>query len=95
MILRWRFRVEEGRQRGHTVSQPDLLIAATALEAGLTLVTRKTSDCVQTRVPLPNPWHDPQACAVAAGRPLDPYRSEPQNRWMRRQASSSTAFEVA
>lgn len=58
VIVRWRFLVEEGRQRGHTFSQPDLLIAATALEAGLTLATRNTSDFVQTRVPVFNPWTD-------------------------------------
>jgi hypothetical protein len=29
------------------------------------------------------------------GSPGGPYRSEPQKRWIRRQASSSTAFDVA
>ncbi|MFC6028084.1 MULTISPECIES: type II toxin-antitoxin system VapC family toxin [Methylobacterium] len=59
VIVHWRFLVEEGRQRGHTFSQPDLLIAATALDAGLTLATRNTSDFLQTGVPIFNPWTDP------------------------------------
>jgi hypothetical protein len=30
ILLKWRLLVEEGRKTGHTFSQPDLLIAATA-----------------------------------------------------------------
>jgi predicted nucleic acid-binding protein len=43
----WRERqllVEEGRKSGHTFSQPDLIIAATALEFELTVVSRDTGD---------------------------------------------------
>ena len=31
VMLKWRLLVEEGRKSGHTFSQPDLIIAATAL----------------------------------------------------------------
>jgi len=57
-MLRWRLLVEEGRKAGHTFSQPDLIIAATALQHGLTVVTRDTADYARARVPLLNPWLD-------------------------------------
>ena len=53
-----RLLVEEGRKSGHTFSQPDLIIAATALEHGLTLVSRDTSDYERARVPVVNPWRN-------------------------------------
>ena len=56
VMLKWRLLVEEGRNAGHTFSQPDLIIAATALHHGLTVVSRDTADYVKTRVPLFNPW---------------------------------------
>ena len=56
VILRWRLMVEAGRQRGHTYSQPDLFIAATASVHGLTVVTRNTGDFVETGVAVFNPW---------------------------------------
>jgi len=56
VMVRWRMLVEDGRRIGHTFSQPDLIIAATALQFGLTLVTRNTEDFVKTRVALINPW---------------------------------------
>ena len=56
VMLKWRLLVEEGRKGGHTFSQPDLIIAATALHHGLTVVTRDTADYAKTRVPLLNPW---------------------------------------
>lgn len=59
VMLRWRLLVEDGRQRGHTYPQPDLIIAATALDHGLTLVTRDTADFTGTGVVLHNPWIDP------------------------------------
>ena len=55
-MVRWRMLVEDGRRIGHTFSQPDLIIAATALQFGLTLVTRNTEDFAKTRVALINPW---------------------------------------
>ena len=36
VMFKWRLLVEEGRKAGHTFSQPDLIIAATALCHGLT-----------------------------------------------------------
>jgi predicted nucleic acid-binding protein len=58
VMFKWRLLVEEGRQTGHTFTQPDLIIAATGLLHGMTVVTRDTSDYVRTRVPLLNPWVD-------------------------------------
>jgi predicted nucleic acid-binding protein len=59
VIFKWRVLVEEGRKAGHTYSQPDLFIAATALHHGLTVVTRDTADYAKAHVPLLNPWTDP------------------------------------
>jgi toxin FitB len=56
IMLRWRILVESGRKRGHTFSQPDLIIAATAAHHGLTVVTRDTSDFAAAGVPVVNPW---------------------------------------
>jgi toxin FitB len=56
IMLKWRLLVEEGRKVGHTFSQPDLIIAATAIHHGLTLVTRDRSDYDKARVPVINPW---------------------------------------
>lgn len=58
IMLRWRVVLEEGRKRRHTFSEPDLIIAATALEHGLTLVTRNTADYALVRVVTYNPWLD-------------------------------------
>lgn len=57
-MFKWRLLVEEGRKKGHTYSQPDLLIAATALQRGMTVVSRDTADYVRTGVGLFNPWVD-------------------------------------
>jgi predicted nucleic acid-binding protein len=59
ILFKWRLLVEEGRKAGHTYSQPDLFIAATALQHGLTVVTRDTADYAKARVALFNPWTDP------------------------------------
>jgi predicted nucleic acid-binding protein len=56
VMLRWRQLVEEGRKMGHTYSQPDLMIAATALHHGLTIVSRDTKDYERARAPHVNPW---------------------------------------
>jgi toxin FitB len=56
IMLKWRLLIEEGRKTGHTFSQPDLIIGATALEHGLTIVSRDTSDYERARVPVVNPW---------------------------------------
>jgi predicted nucleic acid-binding protein len=57
IMLKWRLLVEEGRKTGHTFSQPDLIIAATALHHRLTIVTRDRSDYDKARVPVVNPWN--------------------------------------
>ena len=56
IIFRWRIIVEEGRKVGHTYSQPDLMIAATALHHRLTVVTRDSRDFVKAGVLIANPW---------------------------------------
>jgi len=56
VMFKWRLVVEDGRKAGHTFSQPDLIIAATALQHGLTVVTRDTGDFTLARVPVLNPW---------------------------------------
>ena len=59
ILFKWRLLVEEGRKAGHTYSQPDLFIAATALHHGFTVVTRDTAHYVKARVTVLNPWIDP------------------------------------
>ena len=56
IMLKWRLLVDEGRKAGHTFSQPDLIIAATAIHHGLTVVTRDRSDYDKARVAVVNPW---------------------------------------
>ena len=56
IMFKWRLLVEEGRKAGHTFSQPDLIVAATAAHHGLTVVSRDASEYEQARVPLLNPW---------------------------------------
>jgi hypothetical protein len=56
VMLRWRVLVEEGRKSGYTFSQPDLIIAATALHYGLSVVTRDRSNYERAHVPVVNPW---------------------------------------
>jgi predicted nucleic acid-binding protein len=56
VMLKWRLLVEEGRKSGHTFSQPDLMIAATALQHGLTVVTRDRTEYDRARVPVLDPW---------------------------------------
>lgn len=45
--------------RGTTVNTADGLIAATALEHGLTVVTRNVRDFAPFSVPVLNPWEEP------------------------------------
>jgi predicted nucleic acid-binding protein len=56
VMFKWRLMVEEGRKAGHTFSQPDLIIAATAACHGLTVVSRDTSEFEHARVAVLNPW---------------------------------------
>ena len=53
VMLKWRLLIEDGRKSGHTFSQPDLMIAATALHNGPPLsretaasTTRRTCRCL-------------------------------------------------
>jgi predicted nucleic acid-binding protein len=57
-MLKWRLLLEEGRKAGYTFSQPDLIIAATALHHGLTIVSRDLGGYQRARVPVFNPWID-------------------------------------
>lgn len=56
VLFKWRLLVEEGRKSGHTFSQPDLLIAATALHHGMTVVSRDTREYERAGAPVFNPW---------------------------------------
>jgi toxin FitB len=58
IMFKWRLLVEDGRKARHTFSQPDLIIAATALHHGLTVVSRDVIDYRKARVPVLNPWSD-------------------------------------
>ena len=44
------------RSEGHMMQVEDSLLAATALEFGLTIVTRNESDFLHSGVPVLNPW---------------------------------------
>jgi predicted nucleic acid-binding protein len=59
IMFKWRLLVEDGRKARHTFSQPDLIIAATALDHGLTVVSRDVGDYRKARVSVLNPWLDP------------------------------------
>jgi toxin FitB len=54
-MLQWRLLIEEGRKIMHTFSQPDPIIGATALEHGLTVVSKDASDYEKARMPAVNP----------------------------------------
>ena len=58
IMFKWRLLVEDGRKAGYTFSQPDLIIAATTLYHGLTVVTRNVSDYDRVRARVFNPWVD-------------------------------------
>jgi predicted nucleic acid-binding protein len=57
VFLRWRLFVEQGRKRGRTYSEPDLMLAAAASERGMTLVTRNVKGFVGLPVAILNPWN--------------------------------------
>ncbi len=58
IMFKWRLMVEDGRKTGHTFSQPDLIIAATAQHHDLTIVSRNVADYAKARVAVFNPWKD-------------------------------------
>jgi toxin FitB len=55
-MLKWRLIIEDGRRRGVTFSQPDVLIAATAAHYGLVVVTRNTREFAAAGVTVFDPW---------------------------------------
>jgi toxin FitB len=63
ILLKWRLVVEEGRKAGHTFSQPDLIIAATALHHDLTVVTRDVGMATGHGSP-PGDWPKLWPCTV-------------------------------
>jgi hypothetical protein len=56
VLLAWRRLTAEARTARYTCSQPDALIAATAVVHGLAVVTRNVEDFVQAKVPVLDPW---------------------------------------
>ena len=56
IMVKWRLLVEDGRRTGHTFSQPDLIIAASAAHHGMTVVTRDRSHFDKAGVRVVNPW---------------------------------------
>jgi len=58
IMLRWRVMLDRGRKGGHTFTQPDLIIAATASVHGLTLVTRDVGGFRKADIAIHNPWTD-------------------------------------
>lgn len=65
VMLKWRLLVEQGRKAGHTFSQPDLIIAATGLHFGMTIVSRDAAEYRAARARLFNPWTEPMPVAMA------------------------------
>jgi len=55
-MLKWRLLVEDGRKAGHTFYQPDLIIAATAIHHGYTVVTRDRIEYDKAKAAVMNPW---------------------------------------
>lgn len=58
IMFKWRLLVEEGRKVGHTFSQPDLIIAATGLHHGLTVVSRDTGEFLMAHASVLDPWNE-------------------------------------
>ena len=55
-LLRWRWLVWEGQKVNHTFRQPDALLAASALEHGLGVVTRNVADFERGALQILKPW---------------------------------------
>lgn len=53
---RWGLMAAEAKRKGRALSAIDGLLAATALQHSLTIVTRNISDFGSTQVPILNPW---------------------------------------
>ncbi len=75
-LLRWRLMLEAGRKKGHTFSEPDLLIAALAALADLIVVSQDTSKFAAAGVPVFDPW---DWTIHAGGRVLPVYDADGQD----------------
>ena len=56
VLLAWRRLIQDGQKSRYTYSQPDALIAATAVVHGLAVATRNVDDFDRAGVPVINPW---------------------------------------
>jgi len=56
VLLRWRLMLEMCRKQGTIVSEPDLMLAATAAEHSLTIVSRDTAPFKLFDLPVLDPW---------------------------------------
>ena len=56
VLIKWRRLADEGQKAHYTYSQPDALIAATALVHGLGVATRNGDDFKRSGVALIDPW---------------------------------------
>ncbi|MGB3330756.1 MAG: type II toxin-antitoxin system VapC family toxin [Thermomicrobiales bacterium] len=63
--LRWGELTARMQAAGQNIKAPDLLIAATALEHDLTVVTRNVRDCAPTGASVLDPWNSPAEPAAA------------------------------
>jgi hypothetical protein len=57
-LLCWRRLVWDGQKVNYTFSQPDALLAASALEHGLGVVTRNVADFERAGLQILNPWRE-------------------------------------
>ena len=55
---RWGQLTIQAKRKGFVISMADGLIAASAMEHGLTLITRNVKDFSAIDVPIVNPWDD-------------------------------------
>ncbi len=70
IVDRWGILAAEAKSRGSVLTVGDGLIAATALEHDLTLLTRNVRDFSGTGVTILNPWESPPpASAIREDRP--------------------------
>lgn len=56
VLLAWRRLIYDGQKSNYTYSQPDALIAATAIVHDLAIVTRNVDDFVRAGITVVNPW---------------------------------------
>ena len=56
VLLAWRRLIQDGQEAHYTYSQPDALIAATAIVHDLAVVTRNVDDFERAGITVINPW---------------------------------------